>query len=65
MVLSVYFYSDVAKHQINIFRGEHSEKPLCSYEFEYSCDSHNSCGNYLETCSFKTFKLGIDKEKSY
>ena len=66
MCLVVYFYSeDVAKHQINIFRRELSEKLLCDYESGYRRDSCGSWGRYIDTCSFIMFKLGIDKEKSY
>lgn len=66
MCLGVYFYSeDVAKHQINIFRRELSEKLLYNYESGYCHDSRSSWERYIDTCSFIMFKLGIDKEKSY
>lgn len=64
--LGVYFYTEnVAKHQINIFRRELSEKPLHDYESGHCRDSHSSWGRCTDTCSLITFKLGIDKKKSY
>lgn len=62
--LSVYFHSEyVVNHQINIFRRELSEKAFHNFESGYCRDLHSSQGRYIDTYSFITFKLGIDKEK--
>lgn len=64
MVELVFFIQKSCRAQINIFRGELPEKLLHNYEPGSCRDSQSSWGRYTDTCSFITFKLGIDKEKN-